>query len=95
MKLGNDEIPQLHVDQLRHINQMHIALREMDPIDELTDHFLHFTRTALRRREDFQQWRGSEEWQQHDKYLLQNMFGNPIPRPLPRRYRAPLRLDLD
>jgi hypothetical protein len=55
--LGNDEIPQLHFDQLRHINQMHIALRE--PVNELTDAFLNFTRAQLRRREDYQEWRDS------------------------------------
>ena len=76
--LGNDEIPQLHFDQLRHINQMHIALRE--PVDELTDTFLNFSRAQLRRREDYQEWRDSE-WVQHNKYRLQNMFGDPIPRP--------------
>ena len=80
-RLGNDDIPQLHFDQLRHINQMHIALREMDPCDELTDVFLNFTRAQLRRREDYQEWQNSE-WSQHDKYLLQDMFGAPIPRPL-------------
>ena len=79
-KLGTDDIPQLHFDQLRHINQMHIALREMDPCDELTDAFLNFTRAQLRRRDDYQEWRDSE-WSQHDKYLLQDMFGEPIPRP--------------
>ena len=52
-KLGTDTIPQLHFDQLRHINQMHIALTQMDASDELTDRFLNFTRAALRGREDF------------------------------------------
>ena len=79
-KLGSDDIPQLHFDQLRHINQMHIALRQMDPIEELTNVILNFTRAALCRREDFQAWRESE-WQQHDKYRLQDMFGPPIPCP--------------
>ena len=78
MTLGNDEIPQLHFDQLRHINQMHIELRE--PVDELTDAFLNFTRAQLRRREVYKEWRDSE-WTQHNKYRLQNMFGNPIARP--------------
>ena len=78
MKLGNEDIPQLHFDQLRHINQMHIALRA--PVDELTDAFLNFTRAQLRRREDYQEWRDSE-WTQHNKYKLQQMFGDPIARP--------------
>ena len=78
MKIGSDEIPQLHVDQLRHINQMHIALRE--PVNELTDAFLNSTRAQLRNREDYQEWRDSE-WMQHNKYLLQDMFGDPIARP--------------
>jgi hypothetical protein len=77
-KLGMDEIPQLHFDQLRHIHQMHIELR--NPVDEYNDAFLDYTRAQLRKREDYQQWRASE-WKQHDKYRLQNMFGNPIPRP--------------
>ena len=68
MKLGrkNDDIPQLHFDQLRHINQMHIALREQ--VDELTDAFLNFTRAQLQRREAFQEWRDSE-WTQHNKQV--------------------------
>ena len=52
----------------------------MDPLDELTDRFLHFTRAQLQKREDFEEWRDSE-WSQHDKYLLQQMFGDPIPCP--------------
>ena len=79
-KLGPDDIQQLHFDHLRrHLNQMHLALREIDPHDELTDAFLNFTRAQPRKRDDFQEWRKSE-WSQHDKYLLQNMFSDPIPR---------------
>ena len=80
-KTGSNDMPQLHFDQLRHINKMQTALREMDQHDELTDVFLNFTRAQLRRREDFQEWRDSE-WTQHNKYLLQDMFGAPIPRPI-------------
>ena len=73
---GNeDEIPQLHFDQLRHINKLHMALRNLD--HDAVDAFLNYTRAQLRKRPDYQQWRESE-WQQHDKYFLQNMFGDPI-----------------
>ncbi|KAI2502314.1 hypothetical protein MHU86_12118 [Fragilaria crotonensis] len=74
----DDEIPQLHFDQLRHLNQLHIALRA--PTNEVNDAFLNYTRAQLRKRPDYNEWRQSE-WQQHNKFALQNMFGKPIPRP--------------
>ena len=75
---GND-ILQLHFDQLRHINQLHVEKRQ--PHDELKDAFLNYTRAQLRKREDNQEWRNTE-WNQLNKYKMQNMsFGDPIPRP--------------
>jgi hypothetical protein len=73
----NNEIPQLHIDQLCHLNQLRIALRAQT--NEANDAFLNFTRTQLRKRPNYDQWHQSE-WQQHDTYALQNMFGSPIPR---------------
>ena len=58
---------------------MYTALRT-EPIDEIMDAFLHYTRAQLRKRPDYQLWRESE-WAQHDKYALQHMFGDPIARP--------------
>ena len=72
------DILQLRFDQLRHLNQLHVELRQ--PQDELRDAFLNYTRAKLRKRDDYQEWRASE-WNQLDKYELQNMFGDPIPRP--------------
>ena len=72
------DILQLHFDQLRHLNQLHVELRQ--PENELLDAFLNYTRAQLRKREDYQEWRTSK-WSQLDKYELQNMFGTPIPRP--------------
>jgi hypothetical protein len=74
----DDETPQLHFDQLRHLNQLHIALRA--PANETNNASLSFSLHQLRKRPDYDKWRQSE-WQQHDKYALQNMFGKPIPRP--------------
>lgn len=73
------DIPHLHFDQLRHINQLHIAIRLdqhllPDPV------FLNLTRSQLKKRDDYDQWRKAE-WTQHDKYKAQGMFGAPIPRP--------------
>jgi hypothetical protein len=72
------DILQLHFDQLRHLNQLHVELRQ--PQNELIDAFLNYTRAQLKKREDYQEWRRSE-WSQLDKYELQNMFGTPISRP--------------
>jgi hypothetical protein len=76
--VDNNEIPQLHFDQLCHLNQLHIALRA--PTNEANDAILNFARTQLRKCPDYDQWRQSE-WQQRDKYALENMFGSPIRRP--------------
>ena len=50
-------------DQLRHLNELYIALR--DPVNEVLDAFLNFTRAQLRKCPDYAQWHKSE-WQQHD-----------------------------
>ena len=70
-----DDIPQLHFDQLRHLNQLHSMIRQ--PLDESQDVFLNFTRAQLKKQPDYQDWRESE-WRQHDKYKVQDMFGEPI-----------------
>ena len=72
------DILQLHFDQLRHLNQLHTELH--NPPDELRDAFLNYTRAQLRKREDYQEWRATE-WNELDKYELQDMFGKPIPKP--------------
>ena len=74
------EIPQLHYDQRRHLNQLHIALRKTQRMS--IDHaFLNLTtRSKLKKRDDYHKWRQSE-WQQHDKYKMQGMFAAPIKRP--------------
>ena len=59
------DILQLHFDQLRHTNQLHVELRQ--PIDKRYDAFLNYTRAKLRKRDDYQDWRKSE-WSQLDKY---------------------------
>ena len=74
----DDDIPRLHFDQLRHLNQLHIMLRQ--PMDESKDAFLNYTRAQLKKRPDYQDWRKSE-WRQHHKYAIQNMFAEPIPCP--------------
>ncbi|KAI2501046.1 hypothetical protein MHU86_13400 [Fragilaria crotonensis] len=73
------DIPHLHFDQLRHINQLHVAMRTEQglPRDQA---FLSLTRSQLKKRNDYDSWRKSE-WQQHDKYKAQDMFGPPCPRP--------------
>ena len=73
-----DDIPQLHFDQLRHLNNLLIELK--CPTENRQEVLLNYTRAQLRKRDDFDTWRRSE-WAQHDKYKLQNMFGDPIPRP--------------
>ena len=75
----DDDIPQLHFDQLRHINNLLIELQ--CPESGRQEILLNYTRAKLRKRDDFETWRKSE-WAQHDKYKLQNMFGDPIPRPI-------------
>jgi hypothetical protein len=45
------EILQLHFDQLCHLNQLHVELRQ--PSDEIKDAFLNYTRAQLRKREDY------------------------------------------
>ena len=75
-----NDILQLHFDQLRHIlNQLHVELRQPHAYEH-KDAFLNYTRAQLRKREDYQEWRNTE-WKQLDKYEMQNMFGDPIPRP--------------
>ena len=72
---ADDDIPQLHFDQLRHLNQLHTLIRQ--PMDESQDAFLNYTRAQLKKQPDYQDWRESE-WRQHDKYKVQDMFGDPI-----------------
>jgi hypothetical protein len=73
-----NEIPKSHDDHLRHINQIHIALRRAQrmPIDIA---FINLTRSKLKKRDDCQKWRQAE-WAQHNKYKMQDMFGAPIRR---------------
>ena len=52
------DILQLHFDQLRHLNQLHVEIRQ--PQDETKDAFLNYTRAQLRKREDYQAWRKTE-----------------------------------
>ena len=74
-----NDILQLHFDQLRHINQLHVKLQQ--PLVETMDAFFnYYTRVQLWKREDYQEWR-TTEWSQLDKYEIQNMFGDPIPCP--------------
>jgi ribosomal protein S12 len=73
-----EDIPQLHFDQLRHLNQLHTLIRQ--PTDATTDAFLNYTRAQLKKQPDYQEWRKSE-WRQHDKCAVQDMFGEPIPCP--------------
>ena len=42
---------------------------------------MNYTRAKLCKHDDFETWQQSE-WLQHDKYKLQNMFGDPIRRPI-------------
>ena len=72
------DILQLHFDQLSHLNQLHVELRE--PTHEVRHAFLNFTCAQLRKQEDYQEWR-TTEWSQLNKYEIQGMFGAPIPRP--------------
>ena len=75
---ADEEIPQLHFDQPQHLNQLHILIRQST--DETRDAFLSYTRSRLKRQPGYQEWRDSE-WRQHDKYKVQDMFGEPVPCP--------------
>jgi 16S rRNA G527 N7-methylase RsmG len=52
---NDTDAPQMHFDQLRHINQLHIAIRSQtgQPADET---FLHLTRSQLKKRDDYNLW---------------------------------------
>ena len=82
------DMPQLHYDQLKHINHLQNRCRQrtakhkeckMMVIMTLSETIM-LTRSQLKKRSDYQQWRLAE-WTQHNKYKTQNMFGNPIKRP--------------
>ena len=84
------DIPQLHYDQLKHLNTLQNRMRakrtakhkgEQIHLLTTTTAAIQLTRSQLKRRDDYQQWR-TAEWTQHNKYRTQNMFGKPIPRPL-------------
>ena len=100
------EIPQLHYDQLRHLNTIQNGMMCLqDHLEHLTTlqtgphlqrtakhkgeriimltttrETIMLTRSQLKKREDYQQWRVAE-WAQHTKYKTQQMFGAPIKRP--------------
>ena len=69
------DIPQMHFDQLRHIHRIQSVLTP-DPWSAA----ITLTRSQLKKRTDYQKWREAE-WAQHDKYMTQQMFGDPRPRP--------------
>jgi hypothetical protein len=69
--------PQLHYDQLRHIQQM---LASNPPLQESQYETITLTRAQLKKTPEFPQWLQGE-WAQHNKYRTQNMFGDLIPRP--------------
>ena len=83
------EIPQLHYDQLKHVNTIQNRMRAQRTAKHKGEQIymlmtaqatIMLTRSQLKRREDYQQWR-SAEWTQHNKYRAQKMFGTPIKRP--------------
>jgi hypothetical protein len=82
------DIPQLHYDQLRNLNTLQHMRRQRTTKHKSAQIFLLTTRTKtimltrsqLKKREDYQQWRIAE-WAQHNKYKTQRIFGLPITRP--------------
>jgi Reverse transcriptase (RNA-dependent DNA polymerase) len=77
--LDNTDIPTFHFDQLRHVHSIRISLMNTRNHDSLHA-FITLTRSQLKKRSDFSLWKDAE-WQQHDKYLQQCMFADPVPRP--------------
>ena len=87
-------IPQLHYDQLRHLNTIQNVMRQQQwrslrtakrkgeqvNILQTTTETIMLTRSQLKRRDDYQTWRKAE-WTQHNKYKTQQMFGDPVRRP--------------
>jgi hypothetical protein len=69
-----DDVPQLHYDQLRYIQQVASSLPPEDTV------VITLTRAQLKKTPEFHHW-VQGEWTQHNKYKQQNMFGAPIPRP--------------
>ena len=69
-----DDIPQLHYDQLRHIQHVKSTRHGEDTVT------ITLTRAQLKKTPDFNHW-VQGEWAQHNKYRKQDMFGAPIPRP--------------
>ncbi len=59
-------------------SQLHITIRA--PANEVNDSFLNDTRAQLRKHPGYNEWRQSK-FQQHNKFAVQNMFGDPIPHP--------------
>lgn len=78
------EVPQMHYDQLRHVHELLISPELPSPefphMPDPLPAVMNVTRAKLKLQDDFEHWlRG--EWNQLDKYELQNMFGDPIPWP--------------
>ena len=76
--LPKEDMPQLHYDQLRHINMIHNAMKET--AQGAMEAVISLTRAQLKHRPDYERWRRAE-WAQHDKYKAQRMFSKPMPRP--------------
>ena len=77
---SDDDIPQLHFDQLRHIHAIRHQMSRATVRNRL-HHTITLTRTQLKKRDDHVQWKEAE-WSQHNKCRQQGMFGDPIPRPI-------------
>jgi len=88
--MDSEDHPQLYFDQIKTIMGHLHEIKHQTPIqwntDDLVINTLHdttpsrLTRRYLQTTPEWEQWSASER-QQHDKYELQNMFGQPQPPP--------------
>jgi hypothetical protein len=56
--LPKEDMPQLHYDQLRHINMIHNAMEET--ARGVMEAIISLTRAQLKHRPDFERWRRAE-----------------------------------